>query len=304
MLATHAFQRRSGGGRSLLKALFFLGLAGCRRLGRMALPATSPDRCPPPGPPRLQLLPTQPLPRPQPSAATAASRRSRAPHRNPGPATPRVDPAGSTDPEKPAGAAALASADSAAPLAEEPAPPPPPPAPKPAVLTVAPAWDSAMSLRLGGKVWTLDRERRLELAAGSYKLKFAIESPVYSHVEELTVRLAEGESRRITSPIERPGKLTVQPHINARQAFVRLDGAPAVATPLRGRWLAPGPHIVEIVATPDPASPVLQQGEHRDPQRERVDPDLRPRRPEPAAARREADPAELIRGGPAWIRVC
>ncbi len=134
-----------------------------------------------------------------------------------------------------------------------------PPAPQPGFLTVAPAWDSAMTLRLGTKTWTLDRERRLELAPGTYRLKFAIATPVYAHAAEMSVRLKEGESRQIVSPIERPGRLTVQPHINARQAFVRLDGALAVATPLRGRWLAPGPHTVEIVAAPDPASPVLRK---------------------------------------------
>ncbi len=112
------------------------------------------------------------------------------------------------------------------------------------------------------------------------------------------MRLAEGESRRIVSPIERPGKLTVQPHINARQAFVRLDGALAVAdaaaralararTPRRRDRRHPGSGLAGPAA-----------GEHRDPQRERVDPDFRPRRPEPAAARREADPAELSRSRP------
>ncbi len=149
-----------------------------------------------------------------------------------------------------------ATAAAAPPTAEV---PPPPPPPQPAVLTVAAAWDSAMTLRLGGKIWTLDRERRLELAPGSYKLRFAIDTPVYAHSAETTVRLKEGEKRQLVSPIERPGKLTVQPHINARQAFVRLDGAPAVPTPLRGRWLAPGPHRVEIVASQDPAAPVLRQ---------------------------------------------
>ena len=262
-LATHAFQRRSGGGRSLLKTLLFLGLAAAAGWGGWRYL----EEARPVSAARPAAAPVADDPAPGAPAASAATVATAATAASPGVAPlpesrtgdTAGDPAGSADPGNPAGAADLAAADSAAPLAEETAPPPPPPAPKPAVLTVAPAWDSAMSLRLGGKVWALDRERRLELAAGSYKLKFAIESPVYSHVEELTVRLGEGENRRITSPIERPGKLTVQPHINARQAFVRLDGALAVATPLRGRWLAPGPHIVEIVATPDPASPVLRR---------------------------------------------
>ena len=154
---------------------------------------------------------------------------------------------------------AAAPASAALPPAAAPAEAPPPLAPEPAVLTVASAWDSAMTLRLGGKIWTLDRERRLELAAGSYKLKFEIDSPVYRHAQETTVRLKEGEKRQITSPIERPGRLTVQPHINARQAFVRLDGGPAVPTPVRGLWVAPGPHVVDVVATQDPESPVLRQ---------------------------------------------
>jgi hypothetical protein len=250
--ATHASRPPSRPARSLLKGLAFLALAAAAGWGGWryweesrtvlpdrpaAAPATLPEA---PAASARAASPGETAPAPD--AAPAAS--------DPGPGAESAPASRATDEP------ASTSASLAAPAVED--APPPPPAPKPAVLTVAAGWDSAMSLRLGGKVWTLDRERRLELAAGSYRLKFAIESPAYSHAEELTVRLAEGESRRIASPIERPGKLTVQPHINARQAYVRLDGAPAVATPLRGRWLAPGPHIVEIVATADPASPVLQ----------------------------------------------
>ena len=183
--------------------------------------------------------------------------------------SPREPVADSTAPaQQPTGSTATTTAgpppsanstasDAAAPA--EQAEPAPPAAPKPAMLSIAPAWDSAMSLRIGSKVWTLDRERRLDLAAGTYTLKFAIETPSYSHSQETSVRLKEGETRRIVSPIDRPGKLTVQPHINARQAFVRLDGGPALPTPLRGRWISPGPHVVAIVATQDPLSPVLRQ---------------------------------------------
>ena len=84
---------------------------------------------------------------------------------------------------------------------------------------------------------------------------FAIESAVYSHAEELTVRLEAGGTKRIAPPLERPGRLTVQPHLNTPQGFVRVDGAAAGSTPLRGRWLAPGPHVVAIAASPDPAAP-------------------------------------------------
>lgn len=136
--------------------------------------------------------------------------------------------------------------------------PAPAPPPAPAVVTVAAGWDSAMTVRLGNRSWTLDRDRRLELAPGTYRFVFAIETPVYTHRAESTLKLKEGETRTLVSPIERPGKLTVQPHLNARQAFVRLDGEPAVPTPLRGRWLAPGPHRVEIVASQDPAAAVLK----------------------------------------------
>ncbi len=160
------------------------------------------------------------------------------------PAAPATDGTAGPGPTTPIPAAAISPAAA-------------PAAPQPATLTIPPAWDSTMTLRVGSKVWTLDRERRIELAPGTYKLRFAITTPVYSRTQETTVRLQEGEKRQFTSPIDKPGRLTVQPHINARQAFVRLDGAPAVATPLRGRWVAPGPHLVEVVASPDPASPVL-----------------------------------------------
>ncbi len=235
--ATVAFERRSGLGKRLAGGLFALvlvavaGWGGWRYWEESRPIAVAPAALP------VKVAPPEPAPAASPVLAVPVAQ----------------EPAPAGTPAAPvAGPAAAAAAPAAAEIA-------PPPAPAPAILTVAAAWDSAMTVRLGGKVWTLDRERRLELAPGSYRLKFAIDTPVYSHAAETTVRLKEGEKRQLVSPIERPGKLTVQPHINARQAFVRLDGAAAVATPLRGRWLAPGPHIVEIVASPDPAAPALRK---------------------------------------------
>jgi serine/threonine protein kinase len=138
--------------------------------------------------------------------------------------------------------------DPATAAAVEPPAPEPPPPPAPAVLIVAPAWDSSMTVRVGKKSWALDRERRFELEAGAYKVRFAIAGPLFSHDQEQSVRLAEGETKRISSPIARPGRFTVQPHLNTRQGHVRIDGEAAGSTPIRGRYLAAGAHRIEIAA--------------------------------------------------------
>ncbi len=240
-LATLAFERKSSAGRSLTRGLFFFALAAAAVWGGWRY--------------WQETRPMAAMPAAEPAHATGTTASAMAPPAAANPSTVALPPS-SESPAVTAKAEPLAPSAAAPAAAEAVAPPPPP---QPGFLTVAPAWDSAMTLRLGTKIWTLDRERRLELAPGTYKLKFAIATPVYAHATEMSVRIKEGESRRIVSPIERPGRLSVQPHINARQAFVRLDGALAVATPLRGRWLAPGPHTVEIVAAPDPASPVLRK---------------------------------------------
>ena len=260
--ATVAFERRSAGGKRLWAGLSVLVLAAAAAWGGWRYwEENRPIAAPPPAAAATHVPLSPPASVPasvpaSPSAASTATSTAASAAAPEGPAT--AAGAGASQEGPAAGSAAGAAGSGPAPQAAT-ATPPPPVVPQPAVLTVAAAWDSAMTMRLGSKVWTLDRERRLELAPGSYRLKFAIASAVYSHAAETTVRLKEGEKRQLVAPIERPGKLTVQPHINARQAFVRLDGAPAVPTPLRGRWIAPGPHVVEIVASQDPGAPVLRQ---------------------------------------------
>jgi eukaryotic-like serine/threonine-protein kinase len=246
--ATVAFERHDGGSRRLLVAgvLAVLALAagwgGWRFLEEHRSVPTG-------GAP--QAAAGSQGPAPAAGAGALATPSSGSPIAAPSPAVTQAQlPSGSAPPSTPG-----VEPSAAAPAVES----PPPPAPEPAVLTVPQAWDSAMTVRVGSKVWALDRERRFELEAGTYKLKFAITTPIYTHAAETSVRLKEGERRTVVSPIERPGRLTVQPHMNARQAFVRLDGAAAIPTPLRGKWLAPGPHIVEIVASQDPASPALSR---------------------------------------------
>lgn len=163
---------------------------------------------------------------------------------------PAQDPATGVEPPLAQPTAAPETSAEVAPPAE-----PEPEPVRPATLIVAPAWESTMTVRVGRKSWPLDRERRFELEPGTYKVRFSLQTPVFAQEKESSVRLGEGETRRLVTPIERPGRLTVQPHLNTRQGFVRIDGAAAGPTPLRGRWLAPGPHVVEIAAGPEPGSP-------------------------------------------------
>ncbi len=160
-----------------------------------------------------------------------------------------------------AGAATQTAKESAPAALSSPQPEPPPiveaPPPEPAHLTIEPGWDSSMTVRVAGHNWLLDRARRLDLAAGSYKMRFALDTPQYAHSEEVSVRLGAGERRTVVAPIARPGKLTVQPHLDTRQGFLRLDGGTPESTPLRGRWLAPGRHRLEIAASSDAAAPAL-----------------------------------------------
>ena len=140
----------------------------------------------------------------------------------------------------------------AAPVAPAPAPelapqPPPPEPPKPARIVVGPAWDPAMQVRVAGRRVRLDREQRLEVEAGTYSFSFSLESPLYSFTAQKRIRLEAGAQQRVSIPIEKPGRLTVQPHLNTRPGSVRLDGQAAGPAPLRGRWLQPGEHLVEIL---------------------------------------------------------
>ena len=111
-----------------------------------------------------------------------------------------------------------------------------------------------MQLKVGGRRVRLDREQRLELEPGSYALAFSLATPDYSFAVERRVRLAAGRTERVPIPIERPGRLTVQPHLNTPGGIVRLDGQVLGPAPIRGRWLAPGDHQVEVFALAGPAA--------------------------------------------------
>ncbi len=158
----------------------------------------------------------------------------------------------------PAGAPAAANPPAEKPAA--PAPTPAPSAPKRGRLVIGPAWDPGMTATIGERRYRLDREQSIEVPAGIVPVAFAVENPAYSFRTELRLEIKGGATERVSIPIEKPGKLSVQPHLNTRPGTVRLDGDVVGPTPLRGRWLAPGQHFVEVFAAgADPGHPGFAQ---------------------------------------------
>ena len=171
---------------------------------------------------------------------------------------------GAASPAASAPAAGGTTASTAPPTRPEPAPAKlPEPAvepPAPAHLQVGPAWNPALEMRVAGHSYRLDRQRRVELAAGSYGVDFSITTPDFSFRSQRRVRLAAGETKRLPIPIEPPGQLTVQPHLGTPSGVVRVDGEMAGAAPLRRRWLQPGEHRVEVFpATGADAAPAVSR---------------------------------------------
>jgi serine/threonine-protein kinase len=156
------------------------------------------------------------------------------------PATPG-GPAGELPASPPSGAPALP-----APPAEA-TPPEPPKPPEKARLTVAKAWDDAMTVTVDdGPVRRLDRRQNLELEPGDYVLTFELTRPDYSDRRETRVSLKPGQSRTVEVPLQRPGTLSVQQAIAAPIGLVTVDGETWGPSPVRNRKLRPGTHKLEI----------------------------------------------------------
>ncbi len=143
----------------------------------------------------------------------------------------------------------------------EPTPEPtPPPPPQPARLVVGPGWGSGLSVLVGGREWSLDRERVVELEPGNHSVRFRLQTPEYTFEERVRLRLDEGQTRRVEIPLQPPGKLTVQAHLETPPGIIRINSTEAGASPLRGKWLLPGSHQVEIVPiSPSASSSTLRE---------------------------------------------
>jgi hypothetical protein len=174
------------------------------------------------------------------------------PRRQPEAAPVRPPPPAAASTSEPEPASSSQSSPSAAPptpapaIASRPTPPPAPPPPKRGRLEVPAAWNPAMILTLDGTRYNLDHSQTIELAPGPLHLDFTLTTADYSFSRELPIRLGAGQRIPVSIPIARPGRLTVQQQIGTRPGIVRLDGEVRGRAPVRGLWLSPGDHYLEI----------------------------------------------------------
>jgi len=188
-----------------------------------------------------------------PAVEPPASAAARATHEGPSAGSDGPTPAA---PESAATSPTQAPASAPEPMPTKPAPPPP----APGTLVVPAAWNPDMMLAIGGRRLRLDQERTLTLPAGAHRLEFSVSTPDYSFSRELPLRIEPGQTLEVAVPIEKPGRLTVQQHLNTRPGTVRLDGQILGRAPIRGRWLAPGEHFLEVFALGgDPTQPLLSR---------------------------------------------
>jgi hypothetical protein len=89
----------------------------------------------------------------------------------------------------------------------------------------------------------------VELEPGSYVLVFELfGADGYSDVKERRITVAAGETRRIEVPLERPGELSVQPHLHSPGGLLVANGEALGTTPVRRRKMRPGSY--ELTVTP------------------------------------------------------
>ncbi len=132
--------------------------------------------------------------------------------------------------------------------------PPPPPPPEPGTLWVTkPAWTDAVTLKVAGVNRALDRDRSVNLKAGTYTVSFELHLHDYQASASLPVTLREGERTMIEVPILQPGALTVRALPGKPQAQVVVDGSFLQKSPMTVK-LAPGEHQLAFrrVAGEDP----------------------------------------------------
>lgn len=140
-------------------------------------------------------------------------------------------------------------------------PPPslPEPAAKGSVTVEKPAWTARMTVGIGRRVFTLDRDRRLELDPGTYTLSFQIEDEGYRASAARSVTIDSGAATRIDVPIAQPGLLSVRPLPRRAQGNVRINADASIATPLSRFKVAPGSLRLEIAGRDGSAATIVRE---------------------------------------------
>ncbi|MCG8461649.1 MAG: serine/threonine protein kinase, partial [Holophagales bacterium] len=113
----------------------------------------------------------------------------------------------------------------------------------------APAWTSAMAVRLGqGANRALDRELTLDLPPGTYTLTYSVVDGAYQAINSVTVRLEADAIERVSPAVARPGMLTARPFPRRPQGELFVGGELVGSSPIQRLALPPGRHVVEIRA--------------------------------------------------------
>lgn len=116
------------------------------------------------------------------------------------------------------------------------------------ILFAAPAWTDAMTVTYGRSALRLDRERTLELKPGTYDLIFQIDEEGYQVNKSVRTTVGSGQSIFVPVPIPEPAALSVRPLPGRPAGEIYLDGQPLGAGTLSRRKVAPGAHLLEILA--------------------------------------------------------
>ena len=116
------------------------------------------------------------------------------------------------------------------------------------ILFNAPSWTDAMTVTYGRSAIRLDRERTLELKPGTYDLIFQIDEEGYQVNKSVRTSLGPGQSLFVPVPIPEPAALSVRPLPGRPAGEIYLDGQPLGAGTLSRRKLAPGAHLLEVLA--------------------------------------------------------
>ncbi len=136
---------------------------------------------------------------------------------------------------------------SAPPLAPPPESPPPPAPPARGTVAIAKVeWTDRMTVRIGGKTYPLHRGWEVSLRPGTYEAVFETKLAGYPKQRQLMVTVEPGKTKALSSPIPRPGALSVRPLPRRPHGVVWVDGKRLQQSPIRGVRMEPGGYRIEI----------------------------------------------------------